>query len=417
MSGQPGTFPCPWCGMTYPVRPVLVGKAVRCKGCGNPFMLAADGTASRVQSAAPAPAPAPAPAAAPVPAPRPAPAAASPPEDVLDLDAAPAPSSRPGTERSRRGKTDRLEAARAEMAAQLAGVAAAAASSDAVKREERGSSSRFAKTEAKTTTADAQRKQRSAVLTGEGDRAGRERRVWILWSCAAVATLAALAYLLTARSAERRALDAYAATLGVMESRYPAFGDLVRQRAWLAAMPSQPFGPDIAEEVADASFHGSRVIELGPLKPRFAELRGRILLPGVGVWAKPEQTEQVATAAAGHTGEALAKALAAAKADVVVHQAWLAGLGLSDEDAAVVSDLVLGTPPKGGIAFARRLIEAGEVPDRLHLRAFGGRRGQRQVDIGMSYVRVTGAYTGLMMRIEGQGWPGEWRVLRLRTAD
>src|SRR4051812_34024957 len=48
------TFACPHCGASYPVKPVLVGRAVRCTKCKNAFKLRADGIADKVEMEAPA---------------------------------------------------------------------------------------------------------------------------------------------------------------------------------------------------------------------------------------------------------------------------------------------------------------------------------------------------------------------------
>ena len=45
------TFPCPHCGQVYPLKPVLVGKVVRCTACKNPFRLREDGIADRIEVA------------------------------------------------------------------------------------------------------------------------------------------------------------------------------------------------------------------------------------------------------------------------------------------------------------------------------------------------------------------------------
>ena len=48
------TFVCPHCGHTYPFKPALIDKAVRCTTCKNAFRLGADGIAAKVNAPAPA---------------------------------------------------------------------------------------------------------------------------------------------------------------------------------------------------------------------------------------------------------------------------------------------------------------------------------------------------------------------------
>lgn len=48
---QADTFTCPHCATPYPVKPVLIGRVVRCTGCRQPFCLQADGTARKADEA------------------------------------------------------------------------------------------------------------------------------------------------------------------------------------------------------------------------------------------------------------------------------------------------------------------------------------------------------------------------------
>ena len=47
------TFACPHCAAIYPLKPVLIGRAVRCTTCRNPFRLRPDGVADKVVEVAP----------------------------------------------------------------------------------------------------------------------------------------------------------------------------------------------------------------------------------------------------------------------------------------------------------------------------------------------------------------------------
>lgn len=445
MSGLPATFPCPWCGMSYPAKPVLIGKPVRCKGCRNAFVLQPDGVAAKVEDQAPAPPPpappppppAPAPARVPpaviepisvvVPAPRPTPAPAPAPapaaaDDVLDLDAPPRPSPSPATpppakpsERIPRRKTEMLEAARAQMAAQLAEVAAKAADSDAAKREEK-KSQRIAKAGA-AVPAGGKPAARKAVLSGEGERRHRELvRVWAIVGAAAVVALL-LAFVFSLRSTVRESLEAYAAEVPGEQNRYPVLGDAVRARAWLASAPSMPGGPMLATDLSDADIAAERTIELEPARPLLAELKGLRLDPGLELWAAPKDIERARGQLGERRGAEAVQALTAARIRCLAHRAVLERLGLDGEDRDVLLDLLCGTPSAHAEPFARRMLDQGEVPARLVLRRFSGSKGSLLQDIGRPpYRAVQAPYAGALMRIEGDGWPGGWRVLYLAQA-
>ena len=163
------TFACPHCGASYPRKPVLVGRAVRCTTCKNAFRLREDGIADKVEMdpvpAPPAPVtPAPeAPVAArPAPAPLPSPEAPVKPGAPklatgwglnLEVEEPPAPAAPVGpppaairsplpkevapTRKSERMTAQQLDARRA-MSATLASSMTEALKSEAVKREVQG---------------------------------------------------------------------------------------------------------------------------------------------------------------------------------------------------------------------------------------------------------------------------------------
>lgn len=471
MSGLPDTFPCPWCGMSYPARPVLVGKAVRCKGCRNGFVLQADGVATKIQeppptqpaaAAAPAalpprpPAPQPvaprpsqpskppAPAAAPdddvldltpePPKPRPAPAPVPPPvprpapevEDVVVLSPKPpaegvvqtprpAPAAQPKSERVPKRKTEHLEAARAQMAAQLADIQQKAAESEVAKREER-KSERIAKSggTATASSGDAKRSSRHAILTGEGERHHREMRLWWVWLGVAAAVVLLLMFVFSLSSSTRETLQRYAAPVEAEQNRYPLLGDVLRARAWLATAKSMRSGPLLATDLSDASFGAERAIAFEPLAAVIAELKGLRLDDGLGLWLAPADLDKARALAAGRTGAEAAKALAAARMRHAVHSQVVQKLALTDEDAVIVFDLLTGTAPRDGEPITKRILDLGELPDRVVVRPFRGRRGSMLVDIGRPpYKPVQGAYFGVILRFEGGRWPIGWRVLHL----
>lgn len=475
MSGLPATFPCPWCGMSYPAKPVLVGKAVRCKGCRNAFVLQPEGHAIKVEDPPAAPAPAAAPPApqaaapvpvapppvpvrpppptpppprpppvaviepisvvapapkppAPVPVPRPRPSApaASPGDDVLDLDAPSAadvvevlpqaktltpPPNKP-SERVAKRKTEHLEAARAQMAAQLAEVAEKAANTEVAKREEK-KSQRIAKAGG-TAVPSSAKPSRKAVLSGQGEQHHREMvRMWSGVGIAAAVVLL-LIFVFSLRSNVREGLDYYASPVPNEQNRYPVLGDALRSRAWLASAPSMPGGPMLATDLSDASLAAERPIDLETLKPVLAELKDLRLDAALDAWIAPKDLDRARVAVGERRGADAVQAMVVARIRHVPHSKVVERMGLTPEDLILVLDLLAGTPPQTSEPFAKRMLDLGEVPTRLVLRSFTGRKGSLLQDIGRPpYRPVQAAYTGVLMRIEGNGWPIGWRVLYL----
>ncbi|MCS6969674.1 MAG: hypothetical protein RMM29_07695 [Planctomycetota bacterium] len=468
MSGSPESFACPWCGARYPFKPALVGKAVRCPACKNAFQLQADGSVRRVQVAAPAAtgaasgsaaaAPAPPPAAA---APKPAPpkpaasgaaaaatgappkpanqaaaapaSAARPPaakpsappkddkDDELDLDAglsqapAPPPATQPKTTtRISKRKTEQMEAMRQQLAAQLKGIQEQAAESEVAKREEKRQTDRIAKGGAKGKDA---KREVQAVLTGEGEREGRALAWWIIGSAAVVLLIIALVIIANLPDSRRDALAHYAAPVPPAQNRYPALGNAVRARAWLLSAPSMPQGPAIAIDVDDADFGTERVIDLAPRAEALRALKGLQYDEALGLWLPPKERARVAEIIGQRRGTDAVKALAAARIRAIDHGELLRSLQLSEEDAALVGDLLLGQAPPEGWDIGKRIRERGELPERLVLLPFHGKRGHLLTDQGRPpYLRYQGPYRGVLLRLEGGDWPRGWRLLSLAPA-
>jgi hypothetical protein len=413
MSGLPDTFPCPWCGMSYPARPVLVGKSVRCKGCRNGFVLQADGVASRIQEP-----PSPPPAAASF-SPAASPRAPEPQlvEDVVVLPSPAMPPAQPRSERVAKRKTEHLEAARAQMAAQLAEIQQKAANSGEVKREER-KSERLAKVgTAVPSSGEAKRSARHAVLTGEGERHHRESRLWLAWLGAAAVIALLLVFVFSLSSSARETLQRYAAPVAAELNRYPLLGDELRARAWLVSARSMENGPILATDLTDATFGAERSIAFEPLAATLAELKGLRLDPALGLWLAPAELDKARLLAAGRSGAEAAKLLIPARLRHVQHSQVLQKLGLADEDALIVVDLLTGVPPRDGEPIAKRLLDRGELPDRVVVRPFRGRHGSLLVDNGRPpYKPMQGPYVGSILRFEGSQWPIGWRVLHLGQA-
>lgn len=395
--------------MTYPAKPVLVGKVVRCKGCRNAFILQADGTATKAAPETAAPAPA-----APAPAPTPPPANPAPPQSAPPRPTTP----RPSTERSQRRKSEHLEAARAKMAADLAAVAAKAAESEVAKREERRSE-RLAKVGATGKAAeDAKRSQHTAVLTGEGERQHRELMLWLLGGLAVVGIIVLAVVLLTWSGPCRAALDAYTAQVPPARVRFPLLGATIQARAWVIASPGQVTGPQIATDLSDAVFEPERVLELDTLADALAPLKGMRFVEGLGWWAAPADHARLKAACANHPAKERARIIADSRIPAVEHAAWLKRIELPDEDRRILCELIAGRPSPEGTDLAAAMLDDGRLPKRVLLRGFHGLRGGMLVTNGPpKYISKILPYRGTLLRFDEPSWPKGWRVLELKTVE
>lgn len=413
--------------MSYPLKPVLIGKPVRCKSCGNPFVLQADGVATKMATgpapAAPAPAPAPAPArvaaAAPAPpvVPTPPPAPSATPTPAPEPAATQRPSTearaRPSTQRATKTKSEQLEKVRQEMAARLAEVGQKAADTDVAKAEDK-KSERVAKPgttpgpQPGATAKSASAKARpAAVLTGEGERHAREATRWLLGSAAVIALIAAIWLLARYESPGAAALSSFTEPIEGREAGRLGFAEVQRRRAWLAESPAMPGGLPLARDLSDAVFGPEQAVALDAAAPALRELSGLVHDAELRGWVLPEERE----AARQRTGKPEQGKPAVR---VIAETELRERLAIDQEAFSAVRDLLLGRHPEGGVPFAQRLIEQGKVPSRMLIRSFSGLAGDLVVGGGWTQGRsMLGPYHGLIARFEGEGWPEGWRVLRL----
>lgn len=431
------TFACPHCGATYPVKPVLVGKAVRCTKCRNAFKLRPDGIADKVEMEAPAPAapapaaapapsaPAPRPAARPEPAPAPAPApparasAPAPARTPSAPASVPAPTGpKPDTEAVARAKAERLklnqrqEEARRAMAGTLANAAAAALQAESVKRE-------AAKGEK-----DKSRSARSAagapgkvggpaigpvLVVGEGELEASNRKRWLLGGVALAIAIVVLGWLVSLRSETRAALEAFAAPVDPSHAKYPQRLTRMQARAWLSNVR-------VLTEVGSARFGSEVRHELASAREPLAELmKDRSFLPQHDLWVRTSDAAKLQKLWSPKKDRAAnLAALGDAGVDTVTQADFAARLaegGLGAEGVAVLMQLLL--PTQGAPQDAAARVAKGELPDAIEVVEFTGSKGTAIVDAGSTYKFQDTGYTGRMLRFVGEGWPREWRVLSL----
>jgi hypothetical protein len=377
------TFACPHCGASYPRKPVLVGRAVRCTTCKNAFRLREDGVADKVEMDAPAPAqPTPAPA-VPTPGPAPAPSAPAPspkPEIAgkpgapklastgwgLDLDveveepakaakaaaAAPAVKSEPpppaavksplpkdGPARKSERMTAQQQEARRSMAATLASSMSEALKSEAVKREEQGVKSK-AKVEGRVG------KIGPAVLTGQGVEEAKSNRLLLVGSLGVLLVLGGLYWLVFTDSPERAGLSAFTAEVAPARIRSGERVPTIQARAWLTGLPPAFVGVPPLIDLRDARFGSTRTINLTAAKELFASLKGLVPVEPGPVWVPPERLAAVDDLRRpDQKPEAFIAAVLKREKKAVSNPAFLDALtktGMSQEDAEIVDLFVRG---------------------------------------------------------------------------
>jgi hypothetical protein len=452
------TFACPHCGATYPRKPVLVGRPVRCTTCKNAFKLREDGIADKIEmpdpaaSAKPAVAPqAPAPVSAPVSAPRPtvvplaippaltkAPPPAASTADRFSLDeeievvappvqapAAPAPppakfptpAGGNPARKSERLTSQQLDARRA-MAATLANSMSAALKAESVKREAEGEEKK-----AKQTSGGKEGrvgKIGPAVFTGQGVEEARDRRMWWLAALAVLLVGAGLGFLVFDRSPQEEGLARFTAEVETYRIRKGERIAAIQERAWLTGIPPAQVGVPPVVIMSRPHFTAPRVVKLAGAKELFASLKGLTFVEQPPVWVPPDRVAAVRELWRPGTKMAAFMASNGIKREkrIVDHEDLLAKLvatGMTQEDAEAVSLLLRGqTSTNGENAIAKRLT-AGDVPERFEISTFFGARGDLLVQRGQLFRTLDVHYKGQLLRFVGQGWPDDWRVLTLGT--
>ena len=466
------TFVCPYCAASYPRKPVLVGRAVRCTTCKNAFRLREDGIADKIEMPEAAPAQ---PPAAPVQPPAPitasvpkesresaAPAALSaplaqpaPPKPKLpstgwglDLDvdvdppaaaatsattssaisaAANAPTPLPirpppaaikspadGTSTAR--KSERMTAqqmeARRAMAATLATSMTEALKSEAVKREVQGEKAK-AKAEGQVG------KIGPAVLTNQGVEEAKSRRALWLGLVGALIIGAGLYWLLFTSSPQRAALEAYTAEVDSAQLRSGKRIQAIQERAWLIGLPPADIGVPPMVDMRDARIGATRTITLSKAKDIIISIKGLVAVEPGPVWVPPDRLAAVEDVRRPEQKEAaFIAAVLKKEKKAISHPALLEALvktGMTEEDTRVVDLFLRGqTDQNGSNIIAKRWLD-GDVPTTLQITRFFGTRGSLLLARGATFKTQDVEYEGRIARFVSPGWPSEWKVLTIDT--
>lgn len=409
------TFACPHCGHQYPVKPVLVGKVVRCTACKNPFRLRPDGIADKVEAApgtashtaAPAvAAPRPAPVApAPAPQPRPLPPAAAPVPAPKPAAPEPKPLSPPTP---KAGMTRQQEDARKAMAESLRSSMGEALKAEAMQAEaDAGSQKPGAKSDRKRPSGlfrppkdPKQAGKGPAILTGEGEREAEIQRRWWIVAGIAVVLVALLVFLFTRTSERTDAVRAFTAELPAKDNRYGARLPAIQARAW------QP-GITAFVQLPAPSFGGVHEIPSGTLDQGLSPIRGLTWIPEAGRWVAPDKADWLKRQLAedAKTVPARLERAGIVSVDPPALRKALLGAGLGEPEADLLLPLLQGGPLAAKLG-------GGSAPT-IRWCTVSGRGGTYLHDPGQQYRFTQGDYQGVLAQFQGEGWPGEWKFLTL----
>nr|MBA3845865.1 hypothetical protein [Planctomycetota bacterium] len=249
-----------------------------------------------------------------------------------------------------------------------------------------------------------------AVLTGYGQREARNSLVWALGCGGVIGLVTAITLLVTWTGPRRAALDDY--TEPVANNSHGYRRQQIVERGWLTTVAPVTRMDDV--RIADA-----HDLPLGSAKDIFAELAALQPLVDKPVWAASEAASEIARRWDGKKSPADnvaaltkdGKMVALAHAQVI---ARLEETGIETEEAELVLRFYGPNASPAGAEIAKRL-RAGEVPDRAEIASFSGMDGKLLMDHGGHYKQWPVEYEGRLLRFVGDGWPGEWRIIELRT--
>jgi len=428
------TFDCPHCGAKYPVKPVLVGKTVRCTTCKNAFRLRADGIADKIeqaaapQSAAPAPAK-PSPAPAPIPAQAQAPAKPAPTSNIVvtakteprtESKPAQPPISRLSVPTPKAGMTEQQLEARKAMSENLKAAMgdvlglddpepeAAPAGKPGTARvapgERKAKSSSYQKTEGGKKAGKS-----PVILTNEGEREADNNRRWLVGFLITIAVVFAFVLVLMHQNERVTAVAAFTAELPAKELRYGARLEAIRARAWMSDVVTFIDLP--TPRISSA--HDIPSASLEPL----IKLKGLIYVASSERWVTPETAAWLAkqTTLTSEKINAKLERDGAIQVPLAALRKELSDLNLGDDEMTIVLALLTKTPAGTAANPAPKfteLIAKGQLPT-IHWCTVSGHGGTHLFDPGQGYRTATADYRGLLVSFTGDDWPTGWRFMTL----
>lgn len=375
------SFTCPHCEARYPIKPVLIGRTVRCSACKNPFRLREDGVAEAVMASQMA-------------------TSLQPAHSEVSTPAATPIASGP----DRKALAKSREDLRRVMSSTLQAAAAVALEAEKVKKSETTKIHKSSSTHRRGEGGKGDIKP--AILTGEGEHEGRRRqRSLLLIGVFALALFGA--WLFVGDDGQMDGLRNYAsARPGEKDDATRIAG--LRSRAWLLD-ERQPVIANLNRAQIGPTAHHDLAAAKGWIE---GNLRNRDWWPERRVWIRPEDRTRLetATATATRNPRGPEKDAGVTLLDEVAVQAGLRSAGVSEEPTAILVALLHGRTDTAGGNWIRTRILAGSLPSALEVCRFGGNDGillqERQPSLsGLSY-------RGRLLRLVGWGGSEAGKDLR-----
>ncbi len=213
-----------------------------------------------------------------------------------------------------------------------------------------------------------------------------------------VATVAVIAVFgwraMSGRDPAAAALQTHTAIHARDDLAYPRHAELLRSRVWLATAPGMTEGIAPFADLPDARFASERVVGPSELRGALKLIRGLDWDPATSSWS-----------GSGGRQVRYGQVLDLLKAALP-----------TPRDALAVVSLLTGTSTPGVPDLAAMIRREDNGLVALRLRPFSGDLGTLLIDQGRPPFRERiESYEGYLVRCDGEGWPGGWRVLTLRA--
>lgn len=403
------SFNCPHCEATYPALPTLYGRTVRCSTCKKPFRLRGDGVVEKVTAAKD---------------PTRVHKRERTEEEKENLTRAFISKSKE-TQQQQKPATRRLERRRKNLQELKSSVSTALnqAASDAIAVEAKKEPERPAQRKPLKEARDSSQPV-SAVLTGQGHREQKQTRTFLIGCSGFIIICIILLSLLDSENPAREALEAFVAPTDFYNQaakRALAY----RQRAWLIRydtnqQPSIILNIDKAELEAPVEYNltiPATVIE--------DNLYGLSHFREWCLWAEPDKHEQIK--ALWNEYDKIPPLtnfygmLSKAGIQHTTYEQIVNALKEKEipEEIRMIFYLFLAgqTDQKGNNKWQSKML-SDHVPHHcsiVHFHGTDGREFQAQANRAR-YIKLQ-AYTGSLLRFNGEGWDPQWRLLTAHGHD
>lgn len=249
----------------------------------------------------------------------------------------------------------------------------------------------------------------AAAVVGEGDRAHRSRRVWILAIVVVVALIAVVIASSQIKSPERQTIEAFTIAETDFRKHRTERIQAIQERALLPnALP--------LVDVGSLRLGKPRTINLASAKTVIAQIKDLVYEPALDLWVPAEKLEDIVALWKPRNELDVNVALLGAKNITVVPQrtlkAKLTEAGLITEDLELLMQLMLRPSHDGDMKpqLSERL-QAGNLPDAIDIIPFRGSKGTVLINLGRENSLRKVDYRGRLIRFVGAGWPSGCRVL------